>query len=264
MFPYPFLEAAYMAKMCGGGVNIQPLTVTENKEYNSADYGCDGFQPVLVNVPSGGGSDPRIEAIENAKTILSTDITDGWSMDVKLVEVNHYDLVLAMNSTVEQPYISQRNCTTHAFYLVVYHNGEFCFARSESASGAGSVASILNDFFSVNNGNVYLSKKIEWGVIDEAGTFTQGEVIVKPSSYFFIVGFRSADVYLDVNYVEKTTYYNADGSIIGESLSSQKYNSFNYSPFNGNDICLCNGDISTYSSYLLGLSKACADYANGV
>lgn len=36
----------------GGGSNIQPLTVTENKEYNAADYGCDGFNPVLVNVPA--------------------------------------------------------------------------------------------------------------------------------------------------------------------------------------------------------------------
>lgn len=50
MLPYPFLEAAYMSKKCGGG-NIQPLTVTENKEYKAADYGCDGFEPVLVNVP---------------------------------------------------------------------------------------------------------------------------------------------------------------------------------------------------------------------
>ena len=30
----------------GGGANIQPLSVTENKEYNAADYGCDGFNPV--------------------------------------------------------------------------------------------------------------------------------------------------------------------------------------------------------------------------
>ena len=35
----------------GGGANIQPLSVTENKEYNAADYGCDGFNPVDVNVP---------------------------------------------------------------------------------------------------------------------------------------------------------------------------------------------------------------------
>ena len=35
----------------GGGANIQSLSVTENKEYNAADYGCDGFNPVDVNVP---------------------------------------------------------------------------------------------------------------------------------------------------------------------------------------------------------------------
>ena len=35
----------------GGGANIQPLSVTENKKYNAADYGCDGFNPVDVNVP---------------------------------------------------------------------------------------------------------------------------------------------------------------------------------------------------------------------
>lgn len=37
-------EAAVKAK-------IQPLSVTENKEYKAADYGLDGFDPVNVNVP---------------------------------------------------------------------------------------------------------------------------------------------------------------------------------------------------------------------
>ena len=86
MFPYPFLEAAYMAKMSGGGkvkpititengtynvsdaekaegnvgfspvtvdvqaaANIQPLTVVEPGVYNASDYGCDGFDPVNVS-----------------------------------------------------------------------------------------------------------------------------------------------------------------------------------------------------------------------
>lgn len=50
MIPYfPFVEASVMDG--GGGANIQPLSVTENKEYNAADYGCDGFNPVDVNVP---------------------------------------------------------------------------------------------------------------------------------------------------------------------------------------------------------------------
>ena len=45
-----FAEAA-MIMMSGGGANIQPLSVTENKEYNAADYGYDGFNPIDVNVP---------------------------------------------------------------------------------------------------------------------------------------------------------------------------------------------------------------------
>lgn len=49
MIPYfPFVEASVMG---GGGANIQPLSVTENKEYNAANYGCDGFNPVDVKVP---------------------------------------------------------------------------------------------------------------------------------------------------------------------------------------------------------------------
>lgn len=43
--------AGYLLGLGEGGGNIQPLSVTENKEYNAADYGCDGFNPVIVNVP---------------------------------------------------------------------------------------------------------------------------------------------------------------------------------------------------------------------
>ena len=44
-------ELATLIMISGGGANIQPLSVTENKKYNAADYGCDGFNPVDVNVP---------------------------------------------------------------------------------------------------------------------------------------------------------------------------------------------------------------------
>ena len=51
MLPYfPFLEAAYMAKMCGSPAAIQPLTVTQNGRYEAPE-GVDGFNPVIVNVP---------------------------------------------------------------------------------------------------------------------------------------------------------------------------------------------------------------------
>ena len=44
-----FAEAA-MIMMSGGGANIQPLTVTQNGQYNAPE-GVSGYTPVIVNVP---------------------------------------------------------------------------------------------------------------------------------------------------------------------------------------------------------------------
>lgn len=44
-----FAEAA-MIMMSGDSANIQPLTVTQNGQYNAPE-GVDGFNPVIVNVP---------------------------------------------------------------------------------------------------------------------------------------------------------------------------------------------------------------------
>ena len=44
-----FAEAA-MIMMSGGGTNIQPLTVTQNGQYNAPE-GVSGYNPVIVNVP---------------------------------------------------------------------------------------------------------------------------------------------------------------------------------------------------------------------
>ena len=44
-----FAEAA-MIMMSGGSANIQPLTVTQNGQYN-APAGVSGYTPVIVNVP---------------------------------------------------------------------------------------------------------------------------------------------------------------------------------------------------------------------
>ena len=62
----------------GGGANIQPLTVTENKEYNAADYGCDGFEPVLVNVAV---PEPVIQSktITKNGTYTAPEGVDGYS-----------------------------------------------------------------------------------------------------------------------------------------------------------------------------------------
>lgn len=51
MLTFPFLEAAYMAKMMSGGDKvIETLQVSKNGVYN-ASAGVDGYSPVIVGVP---------------------------------------------------------------------------------------------------------------------------------------------------------------------------------------------------------------------
>ena len=54
IFGDDIITALVAIQMGGGGgveASIIPLTVTENGTYTAADYGCDGFDPVNVQVP---------------------------------------------------------------------------------------------------------------------------------------------------------------------------------------------------------------------
>ena len=53
----------------GGNKVIQPLSVTKNGPYNAADYGADGFDPVLVNVPSAPVSLEGFNSLKNMATV---------------------------------------------------------------------------------------------------------------------------------------------------------------------------------------------------
>ena len=63
-----FAEAA-MIMMSGGGANIQPLTVTQNGRYD-APAGVDGFNPVVVNVPSGGEEDGIWSVLQDRSPLI--------------------------------------------------------------------------------------------------------------------------------------------------------------------------------------------------
>lgn len=69
--------AGYLLGLGEGG-NIQPLTITQNGTYNAADYGCDGFEPVVVNVPA---PEPVIQSktITKNGTYTAPEGVDGYS-----------------------------------------------------------------------------------------------------------------------------------------------------------------------------------------
>lgn len=64
-----FAEAAMIMMSGGKKPNIKPLSVTQNGSYNAADYGADGFDPVLVNVPSAPLSLDGLNALRTFATV---------------------------------------------------------------------------------------------------------------------------------------------------------------------------------------------------
>lgn len=64
-----FSEAAMIMMSGGKKPNIKPLSVSQNGPYNAADYGADGFDPVLVNVPSAPMSLDGLNALRTLATV---------------------------------------------------------------------------------------------------------------------------------------------------------------------------------------------------
>lgn len=73
------LQDTLRGKAAGGAANpvIEPLEITENGAYTAPD-GVDGYSPVTVNVPTGGGS-------EVARSIVDKTITEYRDSEVMLI-----------------------------------------------------------------------------------------------------------------------------------------------------------------------------------
>ena len=73
--------AGYLLGLGQGGKkpNIKPLSVSQNGPYNAADYSADGFDPVLVNVPS---SPMSLDGL-NALRTLATVTIGAYTFDIK-------------------------------------------------------------------------------------------------------------------------------------------------------------------------------------
>lgn len=75
----------------GGGIIISALSVTENGPYNADDYGCDGFDPVDVNVPD------RYD--EGYKDGLKDGYDDGYADGEAAVKAKIQPLSVTENGT---------------------------------------------------------------------------------------------------------------------------------------------------------------------
>lgn len=217
----------------GGGANIQPLTVTENKEYNAADYGCDGFQPVLVNVPVGG--DPRIDIIKNARELARAEFANGWTLRAKVSDDNSVNLtyINPINSS-GHPYQYQSGVLLWGCY---YKNDEFMFA-------------ISSNYYAVSNlGDYYLNyeKNELYKSSDEICTITDVNSFEIYGSSFP----PGATISVNVNVKKIYHSYDYDGNVTSEYESiSEGYsaNTPSLSEFNYSGYCkvISRGDWQTY------------------
>lgn len=112
MLPFPFLEAAYMAKMSGGKKVIQPLSVTANGSYEAPE-GVDGYNPVKVAVPT--------EAITEGLSVTSNGTyTPSVGVDgFNLVEVSvddRYDDGYADGEAAVRAKIQSKEIDTNGTY----------------------------------------------------------------------------------------------------------------------------------------------------
>ena len=81
------LKETLNGKATGGGEPIiEPLEVTENGEYTPPD-GVDGYAPVVVNVPTGGGSSEE-EWIGDGNTHIWISLAEGRTSPMLCIGVN--------------------------------------------------------------------------------------------------------------------------------------------------------------------------------
>ena len=112
-------ELATLIMISGGGANIQPLSVTENKKYNAADYGCDGFNPVDVNVPDRydegykdgykDGYERRIEEYQQLKAEILREIS-RLQLSQKSIIFDKYMNGLKWEQVAVRNHYTSRHC----------------------------------------------------------------------------------------------------------------------------------------------------------
>ena len=230
MVPYfPFLEAAYMAKKCGGSGVIQPLTVTQNGQYNAPE-GVGGFNPVIVDV-SGSGNISRLDLLNSAVTLGEITPVDLWTVKIKWSK-NALGGSCSTTATGINVYFT-------TYWACFYKNGDFKFAEPIS-SVAGAVDYVSYNYRS--DGSMYVSYKVEHSDVS-IGTITGITTRQTPLSI----------KYANVMYHSHSIWYDQYGNITSESENDQSYETLgsNKVIFRDYFATFCRGDRENYNNDIM-------------
>ena len=271
-----FAEAA-MLMMSGGGANIQPLTVTQNGQYN-APKGVDGFNPITVNVPAttesiiitengvytpsegvegfssvtvqvagGGGEYSRINLIEEATVLAELNITDEWSLKVKYsTSLNR----LRVNGTY-LPGIDGRFqgwYTGEQIWFCLYKNAEFRFAYSADDSSHGTIIRSIS-----NNTPSVLYQKAPSGLYYLYYVYGVSDISVKNIELSSINTGGTAAIKIYLHYTQYFTMYDDSGTVtknISEDYDDTSVGTLTINPYVWHTAdypnAITRGDADTY------------------
>ena len=169
----------------------------------------DGAAKIMM-ISNNSGQDPRIAAIESAKTYAEYEFSNGWVVKIKFSDelcgrhIRHYP-----NDNYGRVYSYYKEIVLWSCY---YKNDEFMFANFSSSN----YTDIPGDYYKTDEGVIYKS-------VDRITEFSEVinfEVLQSypdnpyPFGVFFRVTLKGNETY---------TYYKPDGSI-----SSQNKSEFNF------------------------------------
>ena len=217
MFPYPFLEAAYMAKMSGGG-KVKPITITENGTYNVSDAekaeGYVGFAPVTVDVPQSCLN--MCDLFEQQTPIAVIPLFGDYT--AKLVQLP--EGVWQSRIRQYQTYIYENNYETYCSddrkiitcILGVYRGDTLLYlgypTTSDSSQDGYSAENVYDDDGNIIAVNVWKSHNVMW-------TYRFSEMTVSEN-----VNITSFYKYIQVPTAGITTYYASDGTVTENTFKS--------------------------------------------
>ena len=285
------LFTASGAIMISGGGVIQPLTVAANGIY-TVPAGVDGYNPVKVEVepllvpkvitangtyfppenvdgfssiyvngiPETQINAERIEAVKNGTVLMEKSISNGWNLSVRMAELYSQMPNFDKSTVTNKPYMSERQISERALFLVGTKDGEFKFATSNMVGFDGQPVSTDYEVYRINNVSKepVLYQKMDWGWLNDEEEFIKNQFQFNSTqSEIKISGFRSVTAYNYYSFFIRTTTY-ADGKP-SYSTYTKRNNTLQVLDVFGNVDYLGQGDKA---SILLDFSNACNDYVS--
>ena len=230
MFPYPFLEAAYMAQMMSGG--------------------------------GGGVDDDFSTVINSAPTIVGWTIANGWYALAKIVDgLTIKNVIRYYDSIYTNDYYIARRSNSPPLLMCAYKNGEFMFASRIEATLYIETSYEYN--MCEPPYGVQLWKQYDWGYLTNPGdtsTFVPNNIRITSAPTINIPDMSSCTPQM---YYEVSKRYREfdvlTGEVIKETVRTYTDQLFGPDLF-GDNFTMSANNFPKRDDMLIDLSDACLSY----